>query len=277
MFKTLEICLYAFRDQISSSNDTLFVFTHWCLVNKGFQCIDSNGKPTEILPKDWNSNQSEYIVSYSHNSKGYELKMLEVDDTLIINLMRKSSERTANVTCNPKDHIINHKNEFQNLFLNLHDLYEKIDKEFDPLIKSDKEEKPKSSSENNSTSSLQVGPVRGGGGPQGDRGYDQRLTQPYVSPDDYGRSDLDPFRGGFDPLRGPGGGMAGGGMVFDPFRGSNRPMIPGNLPPGAVPPGARFDPFNPPMPDDLTGGMSAMRAGPNPSHLRPPNFEDQFM
>jgi len=77
--------------------------------------------------------------------------------------------------------------------------------------------------------------------------------QPYAPPDNYGRSDLDPF-GSVDPRSGM------GGMIFDPFRGTNRPRIPGNLPPGAVPPGARYDPFGPPNPDDLSGG-SAMRIG----------------
>ncbi|KAG2461902.1 PSMF1 inhibitor, partial [Polypterus senegalus] len=55
-----------------------------------------------------------------------------------------------------------------------------------------------------------------------------------------GGSDLDPF------------GSRQGGMIFDPLRsGLPRPGfnptsgIPGRLPPGAVPPGARFDPFGP--------------------------------
>lgn len=61
-------------------------------------------------------------------------------------------------------------------------------------------------------------------------------------------------------------------MVFDPFRNPERDRyIPGNLPPGAVPPGARFDPYGPPNPDDLMPGYS--RVGPNPSHLRPPQFD----
>ena len=105
-------------------------------------------------------------------------------------------------------------------------------------------------------------------------------------------------------------------MVFDPFRNPDRNrFIPGNLPPGAVPPGilkkkhtstkyffliictlgARFDPYGPPNPDDLRPGYS--RVGyiefkisfnliykliitfyrPNPSHLQPPDFDDQFM
>ena len=47
-------------------------------------------------------------------------------------------------------------------------------------------------------------------------------------------------------------------MIFDPFRagGLSRPRLPTDLPPGAVPPGARFDPFQPPNPDSFIPGSS---------------------
>ena len=69
---------------------------------------------------------------------------------------------------------------------------------------------------------------------------------PHVLPR-IGGSDLDPL----NPY--------GGGMLFDPFSPANR-MGPGNpkldplgrnLPPGAIPPGARFDPFGPPQPENF--------------------------
>ncbi|NXA34252.1 PSMF1 inhibitor, partial [Eudromia elegans] len=73
-----------------------------------------------------------------------------------------------------------------------------------------------------------------------------------------------------DPL-----GARGGGMIADPLRsGFPRPGLdpssglPSQLPPGAVPPGARFDPFGP---------LGANTAGPNPDHLPPPGYEDMFM
>ncbi|XP_067324365.1 proteasome inhibitor PI31 subunit isoform X2 [Anolis sagrei] len=78
-----------------------------------------------------------------------------------------------------------------------------------------------------------------------------------------GGEDLDPFGG------------RSGGMIFDPLRsGYRNPGIdpssglPTRLPPGSVPPGARFDPFGPP---------GANRSGPNPDHLPPPNYDDMFM
>ncbi|KAL0595287.1 Actin, cytoplasmic 1 [Plecturocebus cupreus] len=78
-----------------------------------------------------------------------------------------------------------------------------------------------------------------------------------------GGEDLDPF------------GRRRGGMIVDPLRsGFPRALIdpssglPNRLPPGAVPPGARFDPFGP------TGTSPS---GPNPDHLPPPGFDDMYL
>ena len=79
-----------------------------------------------------------------------------------------------------------------------------------------------------------------------------------------------------DPL-----GRREGGMIMDPrdlrnVRGpdASLPSSGPNLPPGSVPPGARFDPFGPPPPDTpsrpghLPGGPSR----PNHDHFRPPRM-----
>uniref|UniRef100_A0A8D2IA88 Proteasome inhibitor PI31 subunit n=1 Tax=Urocitellus parryii TaxID=9999 RepID=A0A8D2IA88_UROPR len=78
-----------------------------------------------------------------------------------------------------------------------------------------------------------------------------------------GGEDLDPF------------GCRRGGMVVDPLRsGFPRALIdpssglPNRLPPGAVPPGARFDPFGP---------IGTSPSGPNPDHLPPPGFDDMYL
>lgn len=80
---------------------------------------------------------------------------------------------------------------------------------------------------------------------------------------DVGRGDLDPFG-------------RGGGMIFNP-PGLHGPL--GNLGPlgpmgrrlrGPVPPGARFDPFGPPGPNN--------RMGPDNDHFRAPGgYDDMFM
>ncbi|WAR17423.1 PSMF1-like protein [Mya arenaria] len=114
---------------------------------------------------------------------------------------------------------------------------------------------------------------------------DQRVATMNIRIADFATEDLssykkqdpdDPFsigRGDLDPLR------SGGGMLFDPMRGGRGPRfgmdpsagLPSRLPRGAVPPGARFDPFGPP------GTHPGQRPGPDPDHMRPPDYDDMFM
>jgi hypothetical protein len=76
------------------------------------------------------------------------------------------------------------------------------------------------------------------------------------------------------------GGVAGGGMFVGPdnamFHGGVGPQLP-----FGVPPGARFDPYGPDIPDPLLGGGGRGRGRgssgvpfgfPNPDHLKPPGF-----
>lgn len=78
-----------------------------------------------------------------------------------------------------------------------------------------------------------------------------------------------------DPL-----GRGGGGMIFTPpglpFRnpglgGIGGPPGPGGIGPLPSVPGARFDPFAPPVPDRIH------RTGPDNDHLPPPGYDDMFM
>lgn len=78
-----------------------------------------------------------------------------------------------------------------------------------------------------------------------------------------------------------------------PYAGGRQivPPIPSGLPEGAVPPGARFDPFGPVNPDYMFPGRGGRLPGdprprggvgfadPNPDHLRPPpdGSDDMFM
>lgn len=97
-------------------------------------------------------------------------------------------------------------------------------------------------------------------------GYDHDWD-PNRNPLAIGRSDLDPF-------------SSGGGMLFNPFgrRGRIEDLgagIPGGIPRGSVPPGARFDPFGP------RAGTEPRRGGthrtPDADHLPPPGYDDMFM
>jgi len=74
--------------------------------------------------------------------------------------------------------------------------------------------------------------------------------------------------------------------LFDPLREDRR--FPGGprVPPGSIPPGARFDPFGPPdmgprpgRGPPFGGGPPTNFFGPNPDHFRPPrdDYDDMFM
>lgn len=92
---------------------------------------------SEILPVDWNANSEIYSINYTLDSKGYELKILLAEDTLIINLLvkfelklikfktnsifyqqKKSNERTANFSCRLGDHVTGINREFQQYYKN---------------------------------------------------------------------------------------------------------------------------------------------------------------
>jgi len=96
-----------------------------------------------------------------------------------------------------------------------------------------------------------------------------------------GGTDLDPLG------RGVGGGMLMDPReLMDPFATGGRNPGGPRLPPGAVPPGARFDPFGPPglgpfgprRPPGGGRGGSPPGTGPNPDHFKPPDgYDDMFM
>jgi len=116
-------------------------------------------------------------------------------------------------------------------------------------------------------------------------GLRPEYQRPY-NPYEVGRDDLDPLGGrDFDPLGRIMAPQRGGGMIVGPdhpmfdrrrFEGSNQPGVSGPfLPPGAVPPGARFDPIGPfgASPLDLRRGNNGGRyfsGEPNPDHTHPP-------
>jgi proteasome inhibitor subunit 1 (PI31) len=140
-FVGLELCYEAFRSKLKRNADAIVLFVHWYLIKRGFVCI-IDGQKTEILPKNWNDDGDNlYVIDYSHESKGYELKVLVSDGSLIINLMRKSNERTANITCNIKDHVTDYRKDFAQVYTNLQDVCESIEREFRALYSEDDSEK----------------------------------------------------------------------------------------------------------------------------------------
>ena len=121
----LESIFSLYKERIKTSNDALIVFIHWFLIQNGFKCIRSDGKLTEVLPDDWLQDEV-YLIKYTKDGKGYELKVLVVDEHLMINLARLKDERVASLTIIVTDHVNNVQNEFEGVYKNLQDFYEKI-------------------------------------------------------------------------------------------------------------------------------------------------------
>lgn len=86
---------------IKNNQDILVCLTHLVLVSNGFKCIglgeskyiDGSETKTESLPKGWNE---EYAIRYVYQGKLYNLKGTDLDDEVLINLVRVD-ERTVGV------------------------------------------------------------------------------------------------------------------------------------------------------------------------------------
>ncbi|KAF7286506.1 hypothetical protein GWI33_004913 [Rhynchophorus ferrugineus] len=256
---------------IKNDQDILVCLTHLVLISKGFKCIglgeskhiDGSETKTESLPKGWNE---EYAIRYIFQGKLYNLKGTNLDESVILNLVRVDERTVGSLQLNARQ-VLSRKGTLPDMIPESEDIVAQIQSELiDRVVISTR-------TQDNATQTPAV-----------DRGSGIRSTDPFpmfpfAMPDigrslvqPYGRSDLDPF--GFEP-RNPGriGVLpGGGGMIFNPPRPS---FPPGNLgvPPGSLPPGARFDPFRPPD------------GGPNPRAPRrpdndefpPPGYDDMFM
>ncbi|KAI9209926.1 uncharacterized protein BJ171DRAFT_485585 [Polychytrium aggregatum] len=133
------------------------------------------------------------------------------------------------------------------------------------------------------------------------RRFEPGPLYPQSSPFSIGNADLDPLAAspGMFGGRPPVGGFGGGGMVVRPghpiFQGSapggplGPPSLggPPRLPPGAVPPGARFDPIGPFGPVPGSGfrpigpggprGSRPFSGDPDNDELPPPGYNDMYL
>nr|XP_002732286.1 PREDICTED: proteasome inhibitor PI31 subunit-like [Saccoglossus kowalevskii] len=284
----LELLYSSVASQIVSANDAIVCYLHWCMIDNDFKCVgygenvptnETDVKKSELLPRDWNTSQDCYTLRYQPNSNhdNYLLKAIPIDGTLLVHLMRLKDEKVCNLSIDVNNYVNSqHLNNYESVFKNLDELHEKFETE----IISDLRKQDSKTSKGSSTliderlpgnqqgyrpyanDPLRAGPPRR---PHAER--QPEWGEPN-NPLDIGTGDLDPFHPGgtgmfMDPMR---AGFPRGGIP-DPSAG-----IPGRLPRGAVPPGARFDPFGPPG----HGPDSAYRSGPDPDHLPPPGYDDMF-
>ncbi|XP_040187770.1 proteasome inhibitor PI31 subunit [Rana temporaria] len=255
----LELLYVLASPEISQPQDPLVCFIHWELISQGLRCLGkgekagANEKESERLPDGWASNKELYTLRYGNDKSKILLKVLRVDDTLIVNAMNTQTEKVSNLTLNVGDFIdpANLK-DFHKVFKKKTVLKRQLQTELLSPVLGSKETSGKLERERERPPDYVPHSVPPGGpAPH----YTPRENPSGSAP--YGAADLDPLGGH-------------GGMIFDPFGPGSRPRPDPTigLPPGAVPPNARFDPFGPP---------GSRRPGPDPDHLPPPGYDDMFM
>ncbi|XP_045181324.2 proteasome inhibitor PI31 subunit-like [Mercenaria mercenaria] len=272
----LELMFNSVKTQIKAPQDSVICVLHWQIVSSGFKCIGvgeksgRNEEETEMLPDGWNTSPDLYVLRYKSDATGavYVFKVIAVDGTLLVHFWKDGEDsKVATMNVCTEDYATQDFSSYKNALRHVSELCKHFKKEILDELKPSSPKAGTSRRGNNSRQRDDHDPLRVPG--TGSRR--PRPTPEWNDPDDpfsVGRGDLDPLHGGI-----------GGGMLFDPMRGGRGPRfgmdpsagLPSRLPPGAVPPGARFDPFGPP------GTHPGQRPGPDPDHMKPPDYDDMFM
>jgi len=266
-----ELMFHSVAEDIKTKEDVLITLIHWVLIKSRFRCIGLGDDSTftvdepgsELLPKGWNTKNT-YAIKYTLDSQLFILRGLLVDEEFILNLVRVADKNVSTLTLKHNDVVKATNGSLEMLVPTYADLFNSLKNELIvPLIKTSSKEAT------TQTASLRVSnqsPNLLGRSPSADI---ESQRSRYADPFGVGSSDVNPFA------------PPGHGNIFDPFnRDPLRPFpdpgqgIPGGLPRGAVPPGARFDPFGPP---DVLPRPARPRFPPDSDHLPPPGYDDMFM
>lgn len=257
--------------QIRTNQDVIICLTHWKLIHQGFRCVGvgedttqpNPSEESELLPEGWNSTLNRFTLRYVHNSKLYLFNAIINENKIIIN-MNRVVDNQATATCIDVDVVKERNGPLAKLIPNYDEIIATIKKELiDPMLAAvpSKEVHTQTTQETSTSSFRGENKQENYFIPLPQRPHPQPTHPPmFANPlRDLGRADLDPF-------------STGGGMLFEPP--GFGPRLPdsrmGGLPRGAVPPGARFDPFMPP-------GNLPPRRFPDSDHLPPPGYDDMFM
>ncbi|XP_035210534.1 proteasome inhibitor PI31 subunit-like isoform X2 [Stegodyphus dumicola] len=276
----LELLFNLVWKQLKSKADCLVAALHCLLINEGLQCMgigedwpeDDSSTGTELLPKDWNENQELYSLRYATKDfkHRYLFKLVKAGHTLHVNVALDKNT-VAVLSLSIESHVSDDYKEYSDAYRDLDSLSDSFRK--DVLQKLQVKETKAGTSGNTSAEKKKVpreGPISPLPPPRPQPDFSTISSEDFYGPHagmlpDIGGSDLNPFHRGRPS-----------GMLVDPssFGIPSRPTLPqfgvgspGGLPRGAVPPGARFDPFRPPI-------RGPNRFNPDPDHFRPPDFDD---
>ncbi|KAF6207739.1 hypothetical protein GE061_016187 [Apolygus lucorum] len=258
------------ENDLKKKEDVLLLVIHYILTKNGYRCVglgdDKNltgsEVSSELLPNGWNAAKN-YTLRYTRDNELYILRSVPVDDNMVVNLLKVSSLLVSNVAFNVECTVAALRGSLDVMVTSSETVFNRI--------KTDLLE-PQNSSSNSANATTQttvvpdqprpvapVDPHPYGYLPERNPQIDPFWVDPERDPLRVGARDLDPF-------------ARGGGMIFNPFEPRHGGIpdpgagIPGGLPRGSIPPGARFDPFGPPglgrgprrPPDSDPGGFPGM-------------------
>ncbi|KYN02302.1 PREDICTED: proteasome inhibitor PI31 subunit [Cyphomyrmex costatus] len=261
-----------YHDDIHKKEDVIILFVHWYLTKSGFRCIgigdeaafSASEKGSELLPTEWNSRPN-YALRYVKDGKLHILLGVKSDMDLLLNWMKHQDNSVSNISFPIEETVSALHGPLETIIPSYQTILHNIQKDFVSTICSN-EAGTQTTVSNNPRSSSERNDI-----PIDDRSSVRVPINRAINRPEYmgvGSRDLDPL-------------AEGGGMIFDPFEMRRRQIgrlpgglgIPGVLPPNAIPPSARFDPFGPPEPDPLR----PHRRRPDDDHLPPPEYNDMFM
>lgn len=272
-----DLLLKSVEKDIKNNQDILICFAHLVLINNGFKCVgigdsknlDGNETKTESLPNGWQDN---YALRYVYQGRLYNLKGTNLDDGIMINMIRIDERKATVVQLNTRV-VIRKRGSLEEMIPECKTLADMIKKQLiDEAVTSTKQKDE--SSQTQSTSSTNRGRV-----PSNEPLPNPLMVtprpinpMPLVDPG-LGRADLDPLGGVYPFPRGNFGAPGiGGGMLFVPPGGPRYSGTNIGVPGGSLPPGARFDPFRPPDVD-----LPRRPRNPDNDEFPPPGYEDMFM
>jgi len=298
------------KPKFNTATDAIAIVLHYVMVLEGFHLEGVSASDSTKPPEKWNQSGEIYSFRYKHSrsSMTFSLKCLILEDKLLVHAV--AIENTKNIF-----DLELSIDDYVNKNVELGD-YDKLYKNFDKLVtlckvnisrklvpeinKPGYEENTTASTNNNNRRNnnpdsdddpLRIGPIRQPPPPN----YNPlRVGDPstYGPPFVVGTGDR--FPSITPPLPGMGGFGGNTGNWIGPNHpgfGINDPFAPDTafgqpLPRGAIPPGARFDPFGPPAPSTgpfRNGGRGSQGRGsgpgfgPNPDHERVPSeYDDMF-
>ncbi|KAH9323557.1 hypothetical protein KI387_018196 [Taxus chinensis] len=256
------------HDKVAFAVHAAFLAAGYSLTATGSQAAAAaSSGDEEVGIEGWNEMEDAYAFSYTKSDKGENkyviVKCLVMGDMLTVDaapINAKDNPEPLNFEMNVNEYTDDSasSNNYGEQYKNFSALVERINSTIiSKLEDSPKKENASGSSKSSVTSS----------GGQGANESHPGLRVPAYQPDSSGLiyPSIPPI-GGSDLFPGPGagiyphrsGGGMGGGMLLGPndpgwgnigIGGDEGPLFPGEVrgvPPGAVPPGARFDPFGPP-------------------------------